>query len=143
MASEQSERIEKLADIVAKTADAADQEEYEGYYDRFFELLDDIDKDLESRSFLNGDTFSAADEELYNILVKWDVVDFFALRLNRNRLKDFKNLWPYAKNIYQKKGGKEKTDFEKIKTDYYGNLDEIKNPYHIIPLGPDTSEWEA
>jgi putative glutathione S-transferase len=43
--------------------------------------------------------------------------------------------------LYQTPGFGSTTDFEGIKRGY--NLDKTRNPFHILPLGPDTALWNA
>lgn len=143
MAENIKELTAGLKNAANKAHLAKDQEEYEKYYDLFFEKLDLLENELKGKRFLNGDIFSEEDIALYDILVNWNTVWFFAFRLNRNRLEDFEELWRYARDIYRNEGGRERTDFEKIKFDYYSALDDVRNPYHIIPIGPDTEIWES
>ena len=58
----------------------------------------------------------------------------------RNALRDYDNLWNYAKELYSIPEYKEFADFEKIKQEELLGTKE-ENPYQIVGLGPDESYW--
>lgn len=140
------EENEKLGRILLRpiyqAGIAETQEEYEKYYDLVFEALDELDKTLGQRKYLLGDSVTQADVRLYTVLVRFDIIYYFAFRLNRSQIKDFPNLWRYAKELYHRPEFKKATDFEKLKNDYYQNQSDIENPYHLVANGPDVSAWE-
>ncbi len=124
---------------------ARSQAAYEKAYHLLFEALDILDKRLEDRRFLLGDYITDADIRLYPTLARFDVAYFQVFRANRNRLIDFKNLCPYARDIYQIPEIKEVTSFETYKKHYqlsphlkplWGNI------YSLVAKGPDTSVWK-
>ncbi|MBP7349181.1 MAG: hypothetical protein KA965_10905 [Butyrivibrio sp.] len=86
-----------------------------------------------------GDQLTQADKELYDVLIRFDLIYYFAYRLNLHKIEDYKNLRRYVRELYAITEFREKTDFDKIKEDFYGNQKEIQNPYHIIQQGPDMS----
>ena len=55
-------------------------------------------------------------------------------------LRDYDNLWNYAKELYSIPEYKEFADFEKIKQEELLGTKE-ENPYQIVGLGPDESYW--
>lgn len=127
--------VEELRQSIERAGAAQTQGEYENNYHRVFYLLDYLEEKLEKSKFLNGYTLTSADESLYEILVRFDVIYYFDYRLNRNHIKDFKNLWRFVKEIYEISAFKERTDINKIKNDYYKELSDVRNPYHIVSLG--------
>lgn len=124
---------------------ARSQDAYEKAYDRFFEAMDFLDRHLENRRFLFGDYITDSDIRLFPSLARFQVTYYQLYRANRTRLEEFKNLWPYARDLYQTEGFKETTDFELIKRHYqlsphlrplWGNI------HGIVAKGPDISGWE-
>lgn len=97
---------------------ARTQEAYEVGYREFFEAMDELDRRLEDRRFLFGDYITLSDIHLYVTLVRFFVTYYQLFRVNRNRLQDFKNLWPYARDLYQTEGFRDYTFFELIKQHY-------------------------
>ncbi|MDO4312011.1 MAG: glutathione S-transferase C-terminal domain-containing protein [Eubacteriales bacterium] len=128
-------KVEMLHQAIERAGAARTQGEYENYYQRVFYLLDDLDEQLEKSKFLNGNMLTEADEDLYEILARFDVIYYFDYRLNRNHIKDFKNLWRFVNEIHEISEFKKNTDLGKIKNDYYKGLSDVRNPYHIVPLG--------
>ncbi|MBO7515618.1 MAG: hypothetical protein J6T47_08360, partial [Lachnospiraceae bacterium] len=60
--------------------------------------------------------------------------------LNERRLRDYPNLWNYAKELYSIPAFRESTDFDAIKRGYL--LGASENPDGILPDGPDQSVWD-
>ena len=103
------------------------------------ERVSEIREELEQKRYLMGDQLTQADKELYDVLIRFDLIYYFAYRLNLHKIEDYKNLRRYVRELYAITEFREKTDFDKIKEDFYGNQKEIQNPYHIIQQGPDMS----
>ena len=80
---------------------------------------------------------------LYTTLVRFDVAYYSAFRTNRNLIREFTNLWGYARDLYQTIGFGETTDFDAIKRHYHLSItiDPGKGEVNILPKGPDTSLW--
>ena len=56
-------------------------------------------------------------------------------------LRDYPNLWGYARDLYAESAFSGNTHFEAIKKHYH--LCCLKtNPHNILPLGPDASAWK-
>ena len=101
---------------------AVTQEAYEKAYDHTFQILDNLEKLLNDNRYLEGNEITEEDKRLYDILIRFDAVYYFKQRLNRNALRDYDNLWNYAKELY--------------------SIPEYKEfPYQIVGLGPDESYW--
>jgi len=76
--------------------------------------------------------------------MRFDSVYYQIFRTNRNRLVDYKNLWDYARDLYQIPGIGETTDFEFIKDSYHlsPHLKALfGNEHSLLPKGPDLSVW--
>lgn len=143
IAAEAKEKLRTMLLIPIYQAGIAEtQEEYEKNYDLVFEALDRLDKRLGEGKYLLGDGISEADIRLYSVLVRFDIIYYFAFGLNRNQIKDFPNLWRYARELYHRPEFQRETDFRKLKEEYYQNQTDIENPYHLVANGPDVSGWE-
>lgn len=124
---------------------ARSQAAYEKAYQLLFEALDLLDQRLENRRFLFGDYITDSDIRLFPTLARFDAAYVQVFRANRNRLTDFKNLWPYARDLYQVPEIKEVTYFELYKKHYqlsphlkplWGNI------YSLVAKGPESDAWE-
>lgn len=133
--------IDELQKEIKAAGEATTQETYEKAYDHTFQILDNLEKLLGQNRYLEGNEISKEDERLYEILIRFDAVYYFKQRLNRNALRDFDNLWNYAKELYSIPEYQERADFEKIKQEELLGTKE-ENPYQIVGLGPDVSYWK-
>jgi len=140
--------LDKLNDIVFheinnavyKAGFARSSEAYEKAYDIVFARLDILENELENKRFLFGNYITESDIRLYVTLVRFDVAYYNGFKVNRNRICDYKNLWGYARDLYQTEGFGNTTDFVAIKKHYH--LCCVNdNRYKILPKGPDTSIW--
>ena len=142
------DEIDKLNEIlfneinngVYKTGFATSQEEYEKNFNLVFNRLDYFEELLGKKRFLFGDYITDSDIRLYVTLARFDTAYYFVFRTNKKRIRDYNNLWNYAKELYSIKAFKESTDFLAIKKGYLlGDIAE--NPFKILPLGPDNNVW--
>jgi putative glutathione S-transferase len=125
---------------------ARSQAAYEKAYEAFFKAMDLLDQRLSSRRFLLGDYITDSDIRLYPTLARFDVAYHQVFRANKKRLVDYKNLWAYARDLYQVPEIKENTYFDIYKKHYqlsphlkplWGNI------HSIVAKGPDVSGWEV
>ncbi len=137
--------FKRVNEGVYKCGFARTQDSLNIAYKQFFEAMDFLDKHLENRRFLFGDYITDSDVRLYPTLVRFQVTYYQMFRANRNRLEEFKNLWPYARDLYQTEGFRDTTPFELIKKHYqlsphlralWGNV------HGIYAKGPEVSGWE-
>ncbi len=144
------EDIDRLNDIlyhdvnngVYKAGFARSQKAYEEAYQLVFHRLDWLEERLSHSRYLFGDKITESDIRLYVTLVRFDCAYFNGFRVNRNMLKDYANLWNYARDLYQQPGFGETTDFDAIKKHYHLCC-LTTNPYKILPLGPEEELWRA
>lgn len=115
---------------------AQTQEAYNKVCDELFTTLDEIDAALETSRYLCGDKVTLADIRLFTTLFRFDVAYYGLFKCNRRRIRDYKNLGAYLRDLYQLPGVAGTCDQESVKQDYYGNLFPL-NPGGIIPSGPD------
>ena len=132
--------IDELQKEIKAASEAVTQEAYEKAYDHTFQILDNLEKLLNDNRYLEGNEITEEDKRLYDILIRFDAVYYFKQRLNRKALRDYDNLWNYAKELYSIPEYKEFVDFEKIKQEELLGTKE-ENPYQIVGLGPDESYW--
>ncbi len=125
---------------VYKAGFARSQAAYEEAYDLVFNRLDWLDDYLKNRRYLFGKQITEADVRLYVTLARFDVAYNNCFRLNKKRLRDYENLWAYARDLYQTPGFGDNTHFDAIKLHYHLDCDP-GNIYHLIPKGPDNSDW--
>ncbi len=110
---------------------ARSQEAYDEAFDALFATLDALDVRLEGQRYLCGPEITEADWRLFSTLVRFDVAYHGIFRCNRQRLADYDQLWPYARDLYQQPGVAETVDFQAIKGIYYGS-----RGLGILPRGP-------
>ena len=133
--------FDEINNGVYKAGFAETQSEYEKNYQLVFNRLDWLDEHLSDKRFLFGDRLTDSDIRLYVTLARFDTAYYFEFRLNRKRIRDYDNLWNYAKELYSIPAFKEATDFDAIRKGYFLG-DAGTNPYQILPEGPDESVWE-
>lgn len=127
---------------VYKAGFARSQKAYEEAYHLVFNQLDKLEQRLDKSRYLFGDNITDSDIRLYVTLARFDVAYYSAFKTNRNRIIDYPNLWAYARDLYQIPAFGETTDFEAIKKGYFLS-NNSHNPYDILPLGPDVSNWHT
>ncbi len=106
-----------------------------------FATLDWLEERLETRRYLMGDRLTEADWRLATTLFRFDPVYHGHFKCNRRQLREYPNLWAYARELYQMPGIAETVNFAHITTHYYASHRTI-NPTGIVPLGPDL-DWTA
>lgn len=142
------EEIDALNDIifrevnngVYKAGFARNQEAYEEAYHMVFNRLDWLEERLADRRYLFGDKITESDVRLYVTLARFDVAYHNIFRVNKKRLRDYDNLWAYARDLYQTPGFGDTTDFAAIKKHYHIDCNP-GNIHQIITKGPDEEAW--
>ncbi|TGD48747.1 glutathione S-transferase family protein [Halobacteriovorax sp. Y22] len=120
---------------VYRSGFAKKQEAYESAVTRLFDALDKVEEKLEGNRFLLGERLTEADLRLVPTLLRFDCVYVTHFKCNLKRIKDYKNLSRYLKELYEMKAISETTNFEHIKRHYFYSHEDI-NPYRIVALGP-------
>ncbi len=126
---------------VYKAGMATTQADYEEAFDALFTTLDTIEERLGRRRFLLGGHITEADVRLFPTLARFDAVYYLLYKCNLHRLVDYPYLWAYARDLYQRPGFGDTTDFFQIKLHYYQTQGWI-NPSGIVPKGPYVSWLE-
>jgi glutathionyl-hydroquinone reductase len=114
---------------------ATTQAAYEEAVTPLFDTLDWLEERLGQSRFLLGDHLTEADIRLFTTLVRFDAVYNGHFKCNIRRIVDYRNLWPYTRDIYQLPGVTPTVNFLHIKRHYYMSHKRI-NPTGIVPLGP-------
>lgn len=115
---------------------AQTQEAYDRACNELFATLDEIDAVLETNRYLCGSNLTLADVRLFTTLFRFDIAYYGLFKCNRRRIRDYRHLGAYLRDLYQLPEVAATCDLESVKQDYYGNLFPL-NPGGIIPLGPD------
>lgn len=132
---------------VYKAGFATSQAAYEEAYDGVFKRLDWLEKRLAHQRYLFGDKITDTDVRLYVTLARFDAAYYPVFHVNRNLLRDFPNLWGYARDLYQQPAFKNSTNFTGIKQGYQivGDADNGRkadaNPFNLLAKGPDEKYW--
>jgi len=121
---------------VYKSGFATTQEAYEEAVTALFTALDQLDLRLSRSRYLIGDTLTEADWRLFTTLVRFDPVYVGHFKCNVRRLRDYNNLWPYTRELYQMPGVADTVHLDHIKAHYYRSHKTI-NPTGIVPVGPE------
>ncbi|MGN0343173.1 MAG: glutathione S-transferase family protein [Roseburia sp.] len=144
------EQIDELNDIlfhdvnngVYKAGFAQSQQAYERACKLVFDRLDWLEERLSHSRYLFGNQITESDVRLYVTLARFDCAYFNGFRVNKKMLKDYPNLWGYARDLYQQPGFGETTDFDAIKKHYHLCC-LTTNPDKILPLGPELELWNT
>ncbi|WLR46394.1 glutathione S-transferase C-terminal domain-containing protein [Halobacillus litoralis] len=130
---------------VYKCGFAQSQEAYEQAFDRLFARLDELEDHLTENRFLLGDFITDSDVRLYTTLARFDVAYYNGFKTNRNLIREFPNLWGYARDLYQTEGFGDTTDFQAIKQHYHLSItiNPERTEEKILPKGPDLSVWNT
>ena len=126
---------------VYKAGLATSQAAYEEAFDALFATMDALDERLGRRRFLLGNQMCEADIRLFPTLARFDAVYYLLFKCNLRRLVDYPHLWGYARDLYQRPGFADTTDFDQIKRHYYQTQSWV-NPSRIVPKGPFVSWLE-
>jgi glutathionyl-hydroquinone reductase len=120
---------------------APSQQTYDVAVAELFSELDALDARLADRRFLFGDAITESDVRLWVTLARFDAVYVPHFKANLRRLVDYPNLWPYARDLYQRPAFGGTTRFDQIKRHYYTTHPQL-NPLRIVPAGP-LLDWTA
>ena len=73
---------------------------YEESQDDFHKALEALDKRLETNRFLFGDYILDSDIRLYVTLIKWETDFYVFVGPQKKRIREYKNLWGYVKELF-------------------------------------------
>ena len=130
-------KINDLDKAIQKSDLAESQAEYEAYFNEVFNHLDDFDNILKNQKYLGENEISEDDIDLYKILIKFDIIYYFAFKLNKKHIWEYPNLFRLEKELYNNEITAKYNDLDAIKKYFYEYRTTIKNPYHIVHRGGD------
>lgn len=76
-------------------------EAYKEAFDDFTSAMERLDRRLEHNRFLFGDYVTDSDVRFYVTLARWDTHYYRNLGPQRRRISDYKNVWDYARDLYE------------------------------------------
>ncbi|GGN98485.1 glutathione S-transferase family protein [Haloarcula pellucida] len=117
------------------------QDAYDDAVEELFDALDHWDSVLEDQRYLAGDRLTEADICMFTTLVRFDEVYHTHFQCNHQFIREYDNLWPYLRDLYQTPGVAETVDMDHITEHYYTTHPDV-SPKRIIPVGPDP-DFEA
>jgi len=109
--------------------------------DELFDALDHWDEVLEDQRYLAGDRLTEADICMFTTLVRFDEVYHTHFMCNHKLIREYDNLWPYLRDLYQTPGIAETVNIDHITEHYYTTHPDV-SPKRIVPMGPDP-DFEA
>ncbi|MDG5778528.1 glutathione S-transferase family protein [Haloarculaceae archaeon H-GB2-1] len=127
---------EPINNGVYRTGFANTQEAYDRAVAELFDALDHYDEVLADQRYLAGDRLTEADVCMFTTLVRFDQVYHTHFMCNRRLVREYDNLWPYLRDLYQLPGVAETVDMSHIKEHYYTTHPDV-SPKRIVPVGPD------
>jgi len=122
---------------VYKSGFATSQEAYEKAVKVVFESLDKIEKILEGKEYLVGDSISEADIRLFVTIIRFDPVYVGHFKCNFRTIRGgYPNVHNWLRKLYWNNAAFHgTTNFDHIKEHYYWSHTMI-NPHRVVPLGP-------
>lgn len=127
---------------VYKAGFARSQAAYSDAYNLVFNAFDKLEERLSKQRFLFGDYITESDVRLYVTLARFDIAYFNGFRVNKKMLRDYPNLWGYARDLYAVHAFGANTHFDAIKRHYHLCC-LTTNPNNILPVGPDEALWNV
>ncbi|QUH03581.1 glutathione S-transferase C-terminal domain-containing protein [Saccharopolyspora erythraea] len=122
-----------------KAAAATTQEEYDQWRERMSGALRRLDERLAGRRYLVGDSISEADVRLWPTLVRFDRLYNPMSGMSERSLPDFANLWAYARDLYQRPGFRDSTDFDTFDV---GRPAFVNAGIDRLEVAPVHADWE-
>ncbi len=120
---------------------ANSQGAYDEAAEELFGALDHWDSVLEDQRYLAGDRLTEADICMFTTLVRFDEVYHTHFMCNHKLVREYDNLWPYLRDLYQTPGVAETVHMDHITEHYYTTHPDV-SPKRIVPVGPDP-DFEA
>ncbi|SEP77110.1 glutathione S-transferase family protein [Natrinema salaciae] len=135
------EIYEPINNGVYRAGFATKQDPYDEAVDDLFAALDHWDEVLAEQRYLAGDRLTEADIAMFTTLVRFDNVYHTHFMCNVQYVREYDNLWPYLRDLYQTPGVARTVNMDHIKEHYYTTHPDV-NPHRIVARGPDP-EFDA
>ncbi|SEV82868.1 glutathione S-transferase family protein [Natrinema salifodinae] len=130
------EIYEPINNGVYRAGFATEQAPYDEAVDDLFSALDHWDEVLADQRYLAGDRLTEADVAMFTTLVRFDSVYHTHFMCNVQYVREYDNLWPYLRDLYQTPGVAKTVNMDHITEHYYTTHPDV-NPSGIIARGPD------
>ena len=116
-----------------KAGFSSSQEVYASAFEKYFDMLDQLEKRLASdnRPYLTGETFTEADLRLFPTLYRHDPVYYVRMKLNGARMLDYPHLWRWLCRVYALPGVAQSNSLTHCRQGYFG-----RSWNNVVPLGP-------
>ncbi|WP_255167800.1 glutathione S-transferase family protein [Natrononativus amylolyticus] len=135
------EIYEPINNGVYRAGFATEQAPYDEAVDDLFSALERWNDVLADRRYLAGDRLTEADLAMFTTLVRFDSVYHTHFMCNRKLIREYDNLWPHLRDLYQTPGVARTVNMDHIKEHYYTTHPSV-NPHRIVARGPDL-DFEA
>ncbi|MFC7027223.1 glutathione S-transferase family protein [Halomicroarcula sp. GCM10025324] len=126
---------EPINNGVYKCGFADTQEAYDRAAEALFDALDHWDSVLDDQRYLAGDRLTEADLCMFTTLIRFDEVYHTHFMCNHQLIREYDNLWPYLRDLYQTPGVAETVNMAHITEHYYTTHPGV-SPKRIVPMGP-------
>lgn len=114
---------------------------YQNDLERWAHLTEDalisIDRRLADSTYLLGDQTSEADVLLYQTLLRFDHIYYYLYKLNFAKSFDYVNIRRYEEQLAEIPRIRSSIDIEKEKQQAFLELEDARNPYHLVFAGPE------
>jgi putative glutathione S-transferase len=131
---------ETVNNAVYRAGFASEQEPYEQVVRELFTTLDELDERLTDRRYLFGEEPVESDWRLFVTLVRFDAVYYIHFKCSLKRIADYRNLWPYVRDLYQEHGIADTVRLDEIRRHYYLTQSAV-NPRGIVALQPEVVDF--
>ncbi|WP_324756167.1 glutathione S-transferase family protein [Haloarcula sp. GH36] len=135
------EIYEPINNGVYRAGFADTQAAYDDAVTELFDALEHWDEVLADQRYLAGDRLTEADICMFTTLVRFDEVYHTHFMCNHKLIREYDNLWPYLRDLYQTPGVAETVNVDHIKEHYYTTHPDV-SPKRIVPMGP-APDFEA
>ncbi len=122
-----------LLEPIAKAAKATFQTDLDRWAWQIRDVFEAVDRRLGTADYLVGNTLSDADRLLYKTLLRFDYIYYYIYKLNFAKTFDYENIRRYEVRLKDQVD----VDIQKEKEEAFRQLDEDRNPYHLVFGGPE------
>lgn len=139
----EEDEISYLREYMTEPIKKAGLAKYQGELERWSNILKDtfaeINERLGERRYLLGNGISGADRLLYQTMLRFDSLYYYLYKLNFAKSYDYINIRRYLSDLARIDGIRDSINIEKEKEESFLELDDDRNPYHLIFRGPEHS----
>lgn len=128
---------ENLILPIEKAGEAAFQTELERWAHQEEDTFKAIDQRLAARKYLLGDQVTEADKLLYQTLLRHDYIYYYLYKLNFAKSFDYANIARYEADLREYPEIVNSIQIQEEKEKAYLELEDARNPYHLIFRGPE------